>query len=335
MVAPFWLHLQTEVAHFPESRKDGAASKCRPPDGPKMADKPHTSKRLESILDALVESYEGPEVINNLETYALPNRRRVIEAFSHIQHMLFLGFFSTRPLSSRTLRLALGEHLLPAQEILCEQIHRAATWQDRDKPPEEHRSEQWCREVVYRLLEKLPAIRGLLAGDVQATYDHDPAAASLEEVVFSYPGIRAIMAYRVAHALVQEGVPMIPRILTEFAHTRTGIDIHPAARIGERFFIDHGTGVVVGATTDIGDDVKLYQGVTLGAMSISPDIVRDAEDGHKRHPTLEDRVTVYAGATILGGDTVVGADSVIGGNVWLTRSVPPGSKIYHRPEQTD
>lgn len=301
-----------------------------------MADDVHSSsERLESVLDALVHSYQRTDVINNLATYALPNRRRVIEAFSHLQHLLFLGFFSTRPLSDGTLRLALGEHLLPAQEILCEQIQRAAAWQDRDKPAEQRREEGWCREVVYELLEQLPALRMHLSGDVEATFDNDPAAASLEEVVFSYPGIRAIMAYRVAHALYKEGVPMIPRIITEFAHTRTGIDIHPAATIGERFFIDHGTGVVVGATTVIGDDVRLYQGVTLGAMSISARMKREREQPQQRHPTLEDRVTVYAGATILGGDTVVGADSVIGGNVWLTRSVPSGSKIYHRPEQTD
>lgn len=288
-------------------------------------------KPLEEILDALVESYSGPEAINNLETYALPNRREVIGAFYHIQHLLFLGFFSTRCLNKTSLRLALAEHLMPAQEKLCQQIERAAKWQDREKKPEDRRPPEWCKSVVHELLSALPALRETLYGDVKAAYENDPAAASLEEVVFSYPGILAVTAYRFAHMLHKADVPMIPRILTEHAHTRTGIDIHPGAVIGDRFFIDHGTGVVIGATSEIGDDVKIYQGVTLGALSVGPGLPRDVEHRVKRHPTLEDRVTVYAGSTILGGETVVGEGSIIGGNVWLMRSVPAGSKIYHRP----
>lgn len=286
---------------------------------------------LESILDALVESYSGPEAINNLETYALPNRREIIDAFGHLQHLLFLGFFSTRRVEKGSLRVALAEHLMPAQEMLCGQIERAAKWQDRDKPKAERRKPGWCRDLVHEFLKDLPELRLTLYGDVRAAYENDPAAASLEEIVFSYPGIIAVTAYRIAHQLHEAGVPMIPRILTEYAHTRTGIDIHPAARIGERFFIDHGTGVVIGATSDIGNDVKIYQGVTLGALSVGPNLPHDIDKRIKRHPTLEDRVTIYAGSTILGGETVVGQGSIIGGNVWLMRSVPPGSKIYHRP----
>src|SRR5262249_21392993 len=152
----------------------------------------------------------------------------------------------------------------------------------------------------------------------------DPAAKNVEEIVFSYPGVEAMCAYRIAHHLYRSGVPMIPRIITEHAHSRTGIDISPGAQIGERFFIDHGSGVVIGETAIIGDDVKLYQGVTLGALSVP----HREEQPKKRHPTIEDGVTIYAGATILGGETVVGAGSIIGGNVWLTRSVPPGSKVF-------
>ncbi len=287
-------------------------------------------RSLDSVLDALVESYSGPEAINNLETWALPNRRDVIAAFGHLQHLLFLGFFSTRKLSDDKLRLALAEHLMPAEEVLCTQIERAANWQDRGLPPDERRQSDWCRDVTYDLLRKLPDLRQQLWGDIQATFRHDPAAGSIEEVVFCYPGIIALTAHRIAHELHAARVPMIPRILTEYAHTRTGIDIHPGATIGDRFFIDHGTGVVIGATAVIGDDVKIYQGVTLGALSIGPGVPRDDDRPPKRHPTLEDRVTVYTGSTILGGDTIVGADSVIGGNVWLTKSVPPGTKIYHR-----
>lgn len=286
------------------------------------------NKSLEEILDDLVDSYQGPETINSLETWALPNRRAVIEAFNHLQHLFYIGYFSTRRLEAQNLRMALAEHLMPAQEILCEQIQRASKWQDRNKCASEQREHSWCRNVVYDFLEELPEIRRKLAGDIQAAFKNDPAALSVEEVVFSYPGIFAISAYRVAHFFYTAGVPMIPRILTEFAHTRTGIDIHPGAKIGERCFIDHGTGVVIGATSVIGDDCKIYQGVTLGALSVKGDVER--ETPVKRHPTLEDRVTVYAGSTILGGETVVGSDSVIGGNVWLMNSVPPGSKIYRR-----
>lgn len=286
-------------------------------------------EKTDEILDALLESYSGPAEVNNLETHRLPNRREIILAFGHIQHLLFLGYFSTRCLDDVNLRRTLAEHLIPAQEILVEQIGRATRWHDRNKPAEERRDDAWCEDVAMELLAHLPVVRERLAGDVRFTFESDPAATSIEEVVFCYPGIFALSAYRVAHRLHELGVPMIPRILTEHAHTRTGIDIHPGAKIGERCFIDHGTGVVIGATCDIGSDAKIYQGVTLGALSVTTEGV-SREAPAKRHPTLEDRVTVYAGATILGGETVVGHDSIIGGNVWLTKSVPAGSKIYHR-----
>ena len=177
-------------------------------------------------------------------------------------------------------------------------------------------------------VERLPAIRGRVAEDLQACFEGDPAAQSLQEIVLAYPTIRAVSIYRIAHELYSLGVPLLPRIMSEYAHDRTGIDIHPGASIGRHFFIDHGTGVVIGETADIGDRVRIYQGVTLGATSL-----RDggAMRGHKRHPTVEDDVTIYAGATILGGDTVIGAGSVIGGNVWLTESVPPGSHVVAEP----
>ena len=285
---------------------------------------------LDAVLDALVDSYAEPGPLNSLETAALPNRRAVIEAFHHLQHLLFLGYFSTRPLNENTLRLSLAEHLLPAATILCNQVERAAAWKDRHRPACERRPKAWCKQCVFVLLNQLPELRETLRGDVEAAYRGDPAAESIEEVVFSYPTVLALTAHRVAHVLYGLDVPMVPRILAEHAHQRTGIDIHPGATIGERFFIDHGTGVVIGATTIIGDDVRLYQGVTLGALSVRGDLERGRDKVVKRHPTLEDRVTVYAGSTILGGDTVVGADTVVGGNVWLTRSVPPRSKVFFR-----
>jgi serine O-acetyltransferase len=182
--------------------------------------------------------------------------------------------------------------------------------------------------VVARFVERLPAIRELLAADVEAAFEGDPAAKSFAEIVVAYPAIRAIAIYRIAHELHLLGVPILPRMMTEHAHDRTGIDIHPGAKIGRRFFIDHGTGVVIGETTEIGDDVRLYQGVTLGARSPRHgEVLR----GTKRHPTIEDDVTIYAGATILGGETVIGCGTVIGGNVWVMESVPPGSKVIAEP----
>ncbi len=183
-------------------------------------------------------------------------------------------------------------------------------------------------EVVESFLPTLPAIRTLLAEDVEAAYQGDPAARSFAEIVVSYPSIRALAIHRIAHELQRLRVPILPRMMSEHAHDRTGIDIHPGARIGRRFFIDHGTGVVIGETTAIGDDVRIYQGVTLGALS-----PRHGESlrGQKRHPTIEDGVTIYAGATILGGETVIGRNSVIGGNVWLTESVAAGSRVISEP----
>jgi serine O-acetyltransferase len=186
--------------------------------------------------------------------------------------------------------------------------------------------------VVEAFLDRLPAIRSLLAEDVEAAYRGDPAARGFAEIVVGYPAIRAIAIQRIAHELHQLRTPVLPRLMTEHAHDRTGIDIHPGARLGRRFFIDHGTGVVIGETTEIGDDVRLYQGVTLGARA-----PRHGESlrGVKRHPTIEDDVTIYAGATILGGDVVIGRGSVIGGNVWLTESVPAGSRVVADPPHQD
>jgi serine O-acetyltransferase len=186
-------------------------------------------------------------------------------------------------------------------------------------------------EKTVQFLARIPRIRDKLHGDVRAAYEGDPAATSLQEIIVSYPGLFAITIYRSAHELHHLGVPFIPRIMTEFAHCKTGIDIHPGAHIGDNFFIDHGTGVVIGETTRIGNNVRLYQGVTLGALSFKKDAGGRIVRGGKRHPTIEDNVIIYAGATILGGDTVVGRNSIIGGNVWLLESVPPDTTITHQP----
>lgn len=283
---------------------------------------------LEAAIDAIATSYEGPAPINNLESAALPNRRAVIEAYRHIAPVIYMGFYSTRPLTRVNLRHSISEHIYPAYEILCEQIYRAISY-ERSRERLSHDPDKFAHAAAMKLFECMPALRQMLSEDAVAAYELDPAARSVEEVVFSYPTLEAITAHRVAHMLHKERVPMIPRIISEHAHSRTGIDIHPGAEIGRRLFIDHGTGVVVGETARLGDDVKLYQGVTLGALSTKrPSLVDNAVP--KRHPTIEDNVTIYAGATILGGDTVVGKNSIIGGNVWLVKSVPENSKIYGR-----
>jgi serine O-acetyltransferase len=293
-----------------------------------MRREPKRFRELEEAIDGVVESYTGELEIDNLESAALPNKRAVIEAFHHLEHVLFMGFYSTRALNRDNLRHAVAERMYTAHQLLVEQIERALTydhWMGRtDKILPAGSGE----EVVLKLFRRIPELRRKLNLDVNAAYQGDPAARNIEEIVFSYPSIQAVTAYRIAHELCQAGVPMIPRIITEHAHAATGIDISPGARIGESFFIDHGTGVVIGETTIIGDRVKLYQGVTLGALSVPR---RDEDVGKvQRHPTLEDDVTIYSGATILGGDTVIGRGSVIGGNVWLVRSVPPGSKVFGR-----
>jgi serine O-acetyltransferase len=292
-----------------------------------MATKACRHGDLERALDRIVDSYDGPEEINNLESAALPNKRAVIDAFNHLKPLIYLGFYSTRPLNRDNLRYSLSEHLYPAYEILVEQIDRAVTYEaclGRSAP----RDPNWSDAAGLRLFDALPMLRQKLNLDVVGAQEGDPAAQSIEEVVFSYPVIEAITAYRLAHVLYQEDVPMIPRIISEYAHSKTGIDIHPGAQIGDRFFIDHGTGVVIGQTCIIGNNVRLYQSVTLGALSL-----RGAESAalrsHKRHPTIEDDVTIYSNATILGGDTVIGRGSIIGGNVWLTHSIPPNSKITY------
>lgn len=225
----------------------------------------------------------------------------------------------------------LANQLSHVYHALAELLHSTAC-QDptcSNKEQCEHYTSSARHTAIF--MSELPRIRRELAIDVQAAYEGDPAAQGYDEIILAYPGFFATMVYRLAHVLYRLGVRLIPRLMTEYAHQVTGIDIHPGARIGSRFFIDHGTGVVIGETTEIGNNVKIYQGVTLGALGFPRDSNGMLIRSTKRHPSIEDDVTVYAGATILGGTTVVGKGSVIGGNVWLTTSVPPGSKVVHRP----
>jgi serine O-acetyltransferase len=292
-----------------------------------MGSEPKRHRELEEAIDAVAASYQGSEAINNLESAALPNRRKVVAALDHLKPVIYLGFYSHRALNHDNLRHAVSEHLYPAYEILVDQIDRAVTYEE-SQGAQRTFVDGWSEEVVLRLFHKLPDLRRCLNDDVLAAYDGDPAAKSIEEIVFSYPSVEAITAHRLAKVLYDEQVPMLPRIIAERAHAQTGIDIHPGAEIGARFFIDHGTGVVIGETSRIASRVKIYQGVTLGALSATRAEL-EANVGLKRHPTVEDDVTIYSGATILG-DVTIGEGSVIGGNVWLVKSVPPGSKIFGR-----
>jgi serine O-acetyltransferase len=293
-----------------------------------MAKVPTRYDELEAAVDAVAASYGSNREIDNLESAALPSRRAVIEVLNYLKPIIYMGFYSTRPLNRGNLRFAISENLYPAYEMLVEQIGRAVQYEQACHRAPEGRDPEWSEAVVMRLFGKLPVLRALLSDDVMAALEGDPAAQSVEEVIFSYPAIQAITTYRIAHELYMEQVPMIPRILSEHAHGKTGIDIHPGAKIGRSFFIDHGTGVVIGETTVIGSHVKLFQGVTLGALSPRKDESSLARQ-RKRHPTIEDNVTIYSGATILGGNTVIGEGSVIGGNVWLVESVPPRSRVSY------
>jgi serine O-acetyltransferase len=258
----------------------------------------------------------------------LPQKREVIAIVRGLQEVMYPGYFGDQDLYREYLHGHLGDQLFVLARRLEAQVSRALAATCRTPGGGDlARAELDAPEVVAAFLEKIPDVMGLVADDVRAAYVGDPAATCLEEIILAYPGVKAVLTYRLAHLLSHLGVPLIPRIMTEFAHNETGVDIHPGASIGREFFIDHGTGVVIGETTIIGDRVKIYQGVTLGALSFPREQGGDLVRGTKRHPTLEDEVVVYAGATILGGDTVVGHSSVIGGNVWLTSSVPAHSRV--------
>jgi len=255
---------------------------------------------------------------------AIPDAAAIADLVEALRRLVFPGFFEAPPERETELLARLEGGIERAERLAMSVL--AASYRCSGAPDCEARA----REATRVLMLALPGLRAALALDVQAAYDGDPAARSVEEIVASYPGVDAVFAYRVARVLDEHGVPLAPRMICEQAHARTGVDIHPGARIGRSFFIDHGAGVVVGETTIIGNDVKLYQGVTLGARSFPVDERGELIRGQKRHPTLGDRVTVYAGAVVLGGDTVIGDDSVISGGVCVTESVPPGRLVRQK-----
>ncbi len=275
--------------------------------------------RLREAIDRIVAGAENRPLLSAVDAQPKPQKKEIIEILRMLEEVVYPGYFGHTVLYRANFRDHLGDVLFRLHLRLACEIEKAL--------PVESRTRETAQDLATRFFETLPLISDLLAADVRAAFDGDPAATGLDEIILAYPGLRAVFTYRLAHALFELRVPLIPRIMTEFAHLETGVDIHPGARIGSSFFIDHGTGTVIGETTDIGDRVKLYQGVTLGAVSFPKNERGELIRGTKRHPTVMDDVVIYAGATILGGETVIGKGCVIGGSVWLTASVPPGTRV--------
>ena len=285
-----------------------------------------TDRKIESLVDEIARTYEGDSGINFIDVSNLPVRDKIWEIIDLCMELLFPGYTGKRTVTKANISFIVIDILYHIYAELSDQIERALKYRCRMDKCDSGDCRRMAEDVTQHLLTLLPRIRELLKGDVGAAFDGDPAAKSYEEIVISYPCIIAIATYRIAHELYLRDIPLIPRIMTEWAHSKTGIDINPGAKIGKNFFIDHGTGVVIGETTVIGDNVKIYQGATLGALSFPKDERGEIIKGGRRHPTIEDNVTIYAEATILG-DVVIGKDTVIGGNVWLKESVPPGVTV--------
>jgi serine O-acetyltransferase len=279
---------------------------------------------IQPIVDELCR--EAQPALSGHYRMVLPSRERVIAIVEDVRALFFPGYFGTQDLRGDTLSFHIGATLDRMRVVLDEEIRRAVAFAEKHDFEACTHCSIAAAEATRKFVARLPAVRRMVASDVEAAFEGDPALRTRDEAIFAYPGIFAVTNQRIAHELHVLGVPLIPRIITEHAHTLTGIDIHPGARIGERFFIDHGTGVVIGETSVIGNRVRIYQGVTLGAKSFPLDDHGKPIKGIDRHPIVEDEVVVYSGATILGR-IVIGRGSSIGGNVWLTHAVPPGSKV--------
>ena len=284
-------------------------------------------RALEEIARNVLASYEEVGGLNNTDGHNLPSKRELGQICEQILQFLFPGFHDEKPIHKCELGDLTNERMRSLADLLADQIEKSLRVNDPTCP------EIRAREILLRLLQAIPSVRELLRTDIDAAYEGDPAALSNEEIILAYPCIEAIAIQRTAHLLYLEKVPLLPRMMTEWAHSRTGIDIHPGAEIGAYFFIDHGTGVVVGETCRIGDRVKLYHGVTLGARSFAKDDGGRIVKGGKRHPDVEDNVTIYPNSTVLGGGTVIGEGSTIGANVFLMQSVPAGSLVIYEERQ--
>ena len=283
--------------------------------------------RIPALTDAILDKLDDCDAVDHVCTCPLPHRETVGELLTLSERLLFPGYFNRKAVDKANLRFHLGQTANDTYEMLSEEIAKCILHSRRNEPdPDPDGARAEAAAHALDLLESVPQLIEVLDGDVEAAYLGDPAATGNDEIIIGYPGFQAILTHRVAHHLHERGVPLLPRIMAEFAHSATGIDIHPGAHIGRNFFIDHGTGVVIGETTEIGNNVKLYQGVTLGALSFPTDEHGNLHRGFKRHPTIEDDVVIYSNASILGPVTI-GRGSAIGGNVFLTHDVDAYSKV--------
>ncbi|HSL39642.1 MAG TPA: serine acetyltransferase [Desulforhopalus sp.] len=284
------------------------------------------------VVKELMSSWSSKDCFEHISPVSIPSQEKVIAIVEQAKRILFPGYFTRSKLHAANLEYYIGKQTTDLYDQLAEQIVMAIRHDCRRNELPCTNCETRSHRLALAFVQTLPRVAGVLATDVRAALEGDPATKSPDEVIFCYPGLLATIIFRLAHELYLLKVPIIPRIMTEYAHNQTGIDIHPGATIGQSFFIDHGTGVVIGETTVIGNNVRIYQGVTLGALSL-PRNAGEKMRNKKRHPTIEDNVIVYSNTTILGGETVIGKGSVIGGNIWLTESVAPGTKVLlKRPE---
>jgi len=283
-------------------------------------------QKIESIVDKILEDYRTGRDIDRLDRFGRPDKDAVIDIIGKLQRIVFPGYFKEKNYRIYNIK----NNLSTLMEDVMFNLQRQVALVFQDAGEEEQPAQSHAQEVVLQFFEQIPQVRAYVQTDLQASYDGDPAATGMAEIIYAYPGLFAITVYRLAHVLYTLGVPMLPRIMTEYAHSITGIDIHPGATVGKYFFIDHGTGIVIGETTVIGENVKIYQGVTLGGLS-----TRGGQNlrGKRRHPTIEDNVTIYANASILGGETVIGQGCVIGASAFITKSVPPCTTVSMKGQE--
>ena len=294
---------------------------------------PHRlENNVNHLVEKIMEDYQLGRDIDEVEDFVQPNKDDIVKIITQIQNIIFPGYYKNKNYRIYTVRNNLSMQLEDVLYHLSKQISIVLKYLPEHAEKSEKELLYEGEKLTLQFLDKITDIRALIQTDLEAAFDGDPAAFNKPEIIFSYPGLYAIMVNRIAHELYLMNVPLLPRIMTEYAHTKTGIDIHPGATLGKYFFIDHGTGIVIGETTEIGDNVKIYQGVTLGALS-----TREGQKlhGKKRHPTIEDNVTIYAGASILGGNTVIGHDTVIGGNAFITTSIPCNTRVSIKAQELE
>lgn len=296
----------------------------------KDTSKQATSKRVDNIVDAILADYDDDRVINKTDVYNQPDKDAIIDIINKMMVVLYPGYYSDKVYRIYSIKNMVAATIEDVIYNLSKQIVNVFKYRNTYNGASHDELTETAYNMTYSFMEKVPYIREMLDTDVQAAFEGDPAAGSMDEIIFSYPGLYAISVYRMAHELTLIGVPMIPRIMTEHAHSVTGIDIHPGAKIGKYFFMDHGTGIVIGETSVIGEHVKLYQGVTLGGLSTKGG---QKLKGVKRHPTIGDNATIYSGASILGGDTQIGENVVVGGNTFVTKSIEKDSRVTAKEQE--